>query len=57
MIKVKNDEVICCLYYLIENDFDQLNPEDYGPADIEDDEARVFHHQGQLLIRMDSLIY
>lgn len=28
-----------------ENDFDQLNPEDYGPADIEDDEARVFHHQ------------
>ena len=49
--------MICCLYYLIENDFDQLNPEDYGPADIEDDEARVFHHQGQLLIRMDSLIY
>lgn len=28
-----------------ENDFDQLNPEDYGPADIEDDETRVFHHQ------------
>ena len=35
---------IYCLYYLIENDFDQLNPEDYGPADIEDDEARIFHH-------------
>ena len=32
--------------YLIENDLDQLNPEDYGPADIEDDEAHIFHHQG-----------
>jgi len=32
--------------YLIENDLDQMNPEDCGPADIEDDEARVFHHQG-----------
>jgi len=28
-----------------ENDLDQLNLEDYRPADIEDDEARVFHHQ------------
>ncbi|RLN28890.1 structural maintenance of chromosomes protein 3 [Panicum miliaceum] len=31
-----------------ENDLDELNPEDYGPADIEDDEARVFHHENDL---------
>ena len=41
-----NNEVICCLYYLIKNDLDQPNPEDYGPADREDDEAHIFHHQG-----------
>ncbi|RLN09345.1 hypothetical protein C2845_PM11G15710 [Panicum miliaceum] len=28
-----------------ENDLDQMNLEDYGPTDIEDNEARVFHHQ------------
>ena len=41
-----NEQWTNLLLYLIENDLDQLNPEDYGPVDIEDDEARVFHHQG-----------
>jgi hypothetical protein len=35
---------IICIY-VTENDLDQLNPMDYGPADIEDDDARVFHYQ------------
>ena len=41
-----NNEVTCCLLYLLEHDLDEKNPVDYGPANIEDDEARVFHHQG-----------
>ncbi|KAG2567278.1 hypothetical protein PVAP13_7NG344633 [Panicum virgatum] len=28
-----------------ENDLDELNPEDYRPTNIEDDETRVFHQQ------------
>jgi hypothetical protein len=31
---------------LTENNLDQMNPEDYGPDGIEDDEAYVFHHWG-----------
>jgi len=40
-----NNEVTCCLLYLLEHDLDEKNPVDYGPANIEDDEARVFHRQ------------
>jgi hypothetical protein len=39
------NEVVCYLH-LIKNDLDQMNLADYEPADIEDDEAHVFHHQG-----------
>ena len=50
-----SNEVICYLdIYVTEHDIDEImNPEDYGPSDIKDDEARVFHHHGQLLIRMN----
>jgi hypothetical protein len=34
------------IYYLIENDLDQMNLEDCGLENIEDDEARVFHVRG-----------
>ena len=45
-ISYLNNEVTCCLLYLLEHDLDEKNPVDYGPANTEDDEARVFHHQG-----------
>ena len=37
--------------YLIENDLDQMNPEDPRTENMEDDEARVFHVRGVLLIQ------
>ena len=39
------------IYYLIENDLDQMNPEDPRTENMEDDEARVFHVRGVLLIQ------
>ena len=40
------------IYYLIENDIDQImNPKDTGTENMEDDEARVFHVRGVLLIQ------
>ena len=39
------------IYYLIENDLDQMNPEDPRTENMEDDEARVFHVRGLLLIQ------
>jgi len=40
------------IYYLIENDLDQMNPEDPRTENMEDDEARVFHVRGVLLIQL-----
>ena len=39
------------IYYLIENDLDQMNPENPRTENMEDDEARVFHVRGVLLIQ------
>ena len=39
------------IYYLIENDLDQMNPEDPRTENMEDDEAHVFHVRGLLLIQ------
>jgi hypothetical protein len=42
-----NNDMIC---YLIENDLDQMNPEDPEMENMEDDEARAFHFRGLFLI-------
>ena len=39
------------IYYLVENDLDQMNPEDPRIENMEDDEAPVFHVRGLLLIQ------
>ena len=39
------------IYYLIENDLDQMNPEDPRTENMEDDEARVFHVRCLFLIQ------
>jgi len=39
------------IYYLVENDLDQMNPEDPRTENMEDDEARVFHVSCLFLIQ------
>jgi hypothetical protein len=35
----------------VENDLDQQNPSEDGPDVYEDDEARVFHNKGELVVK------
>jgi hypothetical protein len=45
------------IFFSIENDLDQQNPNEDGPDIYEDDEARMFNDKGELVKTFSYIIF